>query len=976
MKVKRLTVLLCLCLGICVGQLKGQNPPNILFIFCDDLNESGYGSLFNPAIVSPTIDSLINEGVVFTNAHSNATLCGPSRASVFTGLLPSSSGHFGRNMGTESWDENPVLSDATTIFRHLKDNGYSVYGTGKIFHKNRDPIGDFDDFDPSPFQGPYAFNQQSHPDLPPLFSELNISYSPLENVPSGNENPGWYADNNPFFFENDENRDPLGDEIAAAYADSIFQTFSNGTNSGPFFMTVGLYKPHQPFHAPQRFFDMYPIENIDVSAYELDSTKYPAASFANRMNSRSNLQIQDLLEASPQEDELLELKKFIQGYYACVSLVDEIVSRIVRSLEENGLTDNTYIIFSSDHGYHLGDKKIIKKSTLWNGATRIPLFICGPNLENDFIAAPTSLVDVYPTILRIAGIDPPTTHLLDGNDLFFLTDSALSKTIVSCSNVQEIEEGIVANSTQQNHAIVIQNFKYIHYSSGEDELYKISTDPLELNDLSDQSQFQQRRRIGHQLLAERIDSLRLPLASYHRLFYGDFEQGLNGWGPPQPDGVSTKLGKSSAHSRYLHLEDAGSDRIENRNIHFQSTSEHQLRLKGRTKTGSASINLVLRSSIDGNDFIHLNETVHFSDSSSTYVFPFTPIIDDEVQRNLLRIRATSGENILLDDIEIVQVDLENQAKDFCQNAKILVENELFQNVELDSLKSLLDQPDFGCKRLSGLTQQKWYEFTPSTELSLLIAKIPFRGDPVIEIRSNCDRMQKALLCVDEKEGRIENAIIETTPGQSYFARVGNGKKTTNEALPVRFTHQGLEYLVPSISGDVLHTNTPEYQNFGINYVQFRITNLLSQEAESFYTYPYSPSGEYDMNLLNLGEGEYSVSLSYRIGFSDITVPFGPAVVYFVSNEDITSSNRSTGLIVSPNPVPKGIGTLTIESTNLQSKLTKIVLQDLTGKILRTYSELESWGKIAIELPPNLATGIYLLSLGDEEGLNSMVKIRL
>ncbi|HKK37921.1 MAG TPA: sulfatase-like hydrolase/transferase, partial [Cryomorphaceae bacterium] len=279
-----------------------SNHPNVLLIFCDDLNISGLGSLIDPNIITPTIDSLVNQSAVFTNAHANSTLCGPSRASVFTGVLPSTSGHYGRNMSIEKWYENPYLSTASTIFSHLKNNNYKVYGAGKIFHKKRNKEEDFDDLYLEPFQGPYPYNNLTHSDLPEELSPINISFSPLENVPSYPEGEGWFANGLPYFYESEENRDPTGDELSLLYADSIFQAHTTNLSEDPFFLTLGLYKPHLPFHVPQKYFDMYPLEGIELSEYELDSTDFAVAAFINRINARSNQQIETLIELSPEDD--------------------------------------------------------------------------------------------------------------------------------------------------------------------------------------------------------------------------------------------------------------------------------------------------------------------------------------------------------------------------------------------------------------------------------------------------------------------------------------------------------------------------------------------------------------------------------------------------------------------------------------------------------------------------------------------------
>jgi len=309
------TFSLCLFLAsLCYAQ--SSENPNIVFIFCDDLNASGLGITADPNVVTPNIDSLAAAGLTFYNAHSNSTICGPSRASVFTGLLPSSSGHFGLNMGFESWEENPVLSQTTTMFGHMRQEGYKVYASGKIFHAGRNRPTDFDDHYQMPFQGPWAFERRSHSDLPEEFTDLRISMAPLESLPTyADGDDGWFVFGQglPFFYESEDNRDLLGDELSALYCDSIFELHNNLDEQEPFFLTVGVHNPHSPFHVPQKYFNLYPLEDLDLTPYSIDSIEFAAAAFGNRMNSNSNMHIDGLMEASPEEDPLLFLKKYMQG---------------------------------------------------------------------------------------------------------------------------------------------------------------------------------------------------------------------------------------------------------------------------------------------------------------------------------------------------------------------------------------------------------------------------------------------------------------------------------------------------------------------------------------------------------------------------------------------------------------------------------------------------------------------------------------
>ncbi|MGB6036470.1 MAG: sulfatase-like hydrolase/transferase, partial [Cryomorphaceae bacterium] len=394
---------------------QSADKPNILLIICDDLNQIGLGTMIDPTVHSPNIDSLVAQSHVFTNAHANVAGCGPSRASMFSGVLPQTSGHSGYQMNQNSWLDNPVLSQTTSVFKNFLDNGYAVYGGGKVYHGFRLREEDFTSYYYEPVQGPFASNKQSHSDMPPSFEQYGLSFARLENVPSYPEYTGWQnRDVTPFFYESDENRDLMADELPVEWCRDILESYVADSSDMPFFLSAGIYNPHEPFHVPGKYWDYYDSTAFNFEFLQPDTAIPVLTAETNRYNSQSNEAYDLMEEESPTNDPKHYLRQFIHGYYASVSFVDEQIGSILQILDDTGLAENTIVIFTSDHGFHLGSKNLVAKSTMWNDASAVPFVIRMPGEEPIIIEEPISLIDLYPTLLEFADIPEPDSYSLDG----------------------------------------------------------------------------------------------------------------------------------------------------------------------------------------------------------------------------------------------------------------------------------------------------------------------------------------------------------------------------------------------------------------------------------------------------------------------------------------------------------------------------------------------------------------------------------
>jgi arylsulfatase A-like enzyme len=267
----------------------GRGRPNVLFIICDDLNDTVDGMGGHPQAKTPNIKRLMRRGVHFTNAHCNGPICAPSRASLWTGLYPSTTGYYGYEQQENHWRRFDILSDARTMMEHFRDNGYDVYGTGKIFHNGHEdntvwhrPDG-FNGLGVKPSFGPFPWDGKSrhpwgamkgtgHSSMPPsmrdnywgsfaALSDIPVTPADLEKGIPGYT--GWMLDREPFRYVSEKDRDLMPDELNAKWAVERLQD----KHKRPFFLAVGMNRPHVPRYAPKKHFDMFPLQDVQLPPY-------------------------------------------------------------------------------------------------------------------------------------------------------------------------------------------------------------------------------------------------------------------------------------------------------------------------------------------------------------------------------------------------------------------------------------------------------------------------------------------------------------------------------------------------------------------------------------------------------------------------------------------------------------------------------------------------------------------------------------
>jgi arylsulfatase A-like enzyme len=440
---------------VCLAALLAVVPPfhavqpqtqrlNVLFLIADDLNNDlgAYGS----SVRSPNIDRLAARGVRFDRAYNQYPLCSPSRASMLTGRRPDATGVLtnpGKNPMSPHFRER--LPDAVTLPQAFRTNGWLAARVGKLYH----------------YGVPLTIGTAGLDDYPSWDITIN---------PRGRDReihdrifslrPGLFGGTLSWLADDGEDAEHT-DGIAALDAVRLLERFKR--NGEPFFLAVGFYRPHTPFVAPRRYFDVYPRERIELARLsDDDRSRTPQAAY------RSALKEQDAMT-----DE--QRREAIQAYWASTTFMDAQVGPVLDALDRLGLTDTTVVVFTSDHGYHLGDHGLWQKMSLFERSARVPLVIAAPGISARGTAAggPVELVDLYPTLADLAGITPPGP--LDGVSLAPLLENPA--TTVRDAAFTQVRNG---------YSMRTERWRYIEWQAGEQgaQLYDMERDPGETTNLA------------------------------------------------------------------------------------------------------------------------------------------------------------------------------------------------------------------------------------------------------------------------------------------------------------------------------------------------------------------------------------------------------------------------------------------------------------------------------------------------------------
>ncbi|MCX7818677.1 MAG: sulfatase [Kiritimatiellae bacterium] len=456
-------------------EVGGSAPrrPNVLMIAADDLND-WIGPLGgHPMVKTPNLDRLAARGTTFLNAHIQSPLCNPSRASLMLGLRPSTTGIYGLE---PCFRDVEALRERVTLPQHFRAHGYRTFTAGKVYHHG--------------FGGPAQRAAEFDVWGPPAAVGARPPQKLVPPTPMGNHPlMDWGC-----FPHRDEDK---GDYQLASWA---VQRLREMPAEPPFFLAVGFFLPHVPCYATERWFALYPDdESILPPVRPEDRADCPAFSWY------LHWRLPEPRLRWLQENQ--QWRNLVRSYLACVSFLDAQIGRVVDALDASPHATNTVIVFWSDNGYHLGEKAISGKNTLWERSTRVPLIVAGPGVAAGARChRPAELLDLYPTLIELCGLTPRND--LEGHSLVPQLRDA---------NAPRLAPAITTHN-QGNHAVRSERWRYIRYADGTEELYDMQSDPHEWTNLAHHAQMAD-VLAQHRRWLPRLDAPPAPRSSARVLTY-------------------------------------------------------------------------------------------------------------------------------------------------------------------------------------------------------------------------------------------------------------------------------------------------------------------------------------------------------------------------------------------------------------------------------------------------------------------------
>ena len=462
-----------------------SSKPNVLFIVTDDMN-TRLGTYGHPHIKTPNIDELANQGTRFDRAYVQYPQCAQSRASFLTGLYPNQTGVVGASGLTKNFrDKLPLTKTLPQVFH---DNGYHTARVGKIFHQMV-PKG----IGQETYDDKISWDERHNPKGIDRDRVKEIQYlGPLntESTKKTNMNGGWLS-----YMRLGGTSSDYTDGRVTEQAINILEENAKSQSTKPLFLAVGYVRPHVPFSAPERFFDLYPLDEINIEDVpEFDREDIPSVHLSDRPYQ---------LDMTDREKRIM-----IQAYYASISFIDEQVGQLIKKLEDLKLKESTLVIFVSDHGFLLGEHDLWQKPNLFENTLRIPLIISNPRAARTGISSNSliELIDVYPTLLELSEIEIPE-HVSGESfaELVERPNSPFRKSVLSQSHAQISKP----NSEKGNifgYSLRTEQFRYTEWAGGTygTELYNHKDDARENTNLSSHDTYQSIKERLRQILHKRI----------------------------------------------------------------------------------------------------------------------------------------------------------------------------------------------------------------------------------------------------------------------------------------------------------------------------------------------------------------------------------------------------------------------------------------------------------------------------------------
>lgn len=413
------------CEAADAGSAAKAAPYNVLFIAVDDLNHWVGHLERNPQTITPHLDRLAKWGVSFKRAYCAAPACNPSRAALMSGMRPSTTGIY-----YNSNEYRPHIAPEQTLNSHFRTHGYYAAGAGKIYHGGGGRLEEWNDY-----------QRRQKVDSAGAYSRKAVGALRWAQLKGGD--------------------DTVADYATVSYCIDQLKR----SHDKPFFLACGIFRPHLPWNVPKKYFDMHPLDEIELPPYREDDLEdIPPAGVKTARNMGDHPRV---LEAGA-------WKEAIQAYLASITYADAQLGRLLDAFETSACKDNTVIVLWGDHGWHLGEKDHWRKFALWEEATRAPLVWVVPNLTPRGKISPRTVdfMCIYPTLCDLAGLPiPDHVEGISIRPLLADPDAAWNRPALTTHGFQR-------------HAVRTEQWRYIRYENGEEELYDSQKDPYEWTNLA------------------------------------------------------------------------------------------------------------------------------------------------------------------------------------------------------------------------------------------------------------------------------------------------------------------------------------------------------------------------------------------------------------------------------------------------------------------------------------------------------------
>ncbi len=424
-----------------VLNIKLGDKPNILFFAVDDLRTQ-LGCYGHPETISPNIDKIASEGTVFDRAYCQVPVCGASRASLLTGLRPTASRF--TSAGSRADQHAPT---ANTLPQHFKNNGYHAVSNGKIFHYINDSR---DSWSEIPWRA-YDYDNDGVDWAKANFDKIWLDPDSANYISSTGRGPYW------------EDADVPDD----AYEDGkvAMKTIQDlrrlKKKNKPFFLACGFSRPHLPFNAPKKYFDMYPQQ------IEIAENRYLPANKPSECSNSTEITRYSERSGWPSDTDFHRQAR--HAYYACVTYIDAMIGKILDELKALGMDENTIIIIWGDHGWHLGEHNFWGKHNTLKNALQVPMIVRAPGFKKNIrTEALCEFIDIYPSLCELTGLPKPTSHTLAGKSFVPLM-----------KNPDITWKEAVYSRWGTGEAVKTDRYLYTEWTSGSKMLYDHLIDPDE-----------------------------------------------------------------------------------------------------------------------------------------------------------------------------------------------------------------------------------------------------------------------------------------------------------------------------------------------------------------------------------------------------------------------------------------------------------------------------------------------------------------